>query len=198
MPQLSVPYAFRGVTGQVRVAVSANTRPRELGCDLLDDSLPPDAATGFPVCTAQPEIDLQGYGAACGWIQVVRSTDASDDFEMDPLAVFRDLETPFAFFGVAPLLFDAPFREARYNLTWKARAFLAGLPDGVMSKTVLPLAAFEWGFTVKADAISIDDPVGLDLAVWNEHQNLMSRAYPNWRFERAEPSRFSGTGRGGC
>lgn len=183
MSELSVPYTFRGKQGQVRVTVSANTDPRALGCDLLDESLPPDAASGFPVCTAQPEIELQGYAAACGWIQVVRSSDSSGGFEMDPLALFRDVGTPFAFFGIAPLLFDAPFRHARYDLVWQARAFLAALPDGVMSKVVRPLAAFEWGFTVRGRDLDIDDPGALALAAWDEHLPLMADAYPAWSFE---------------
>lgn len=91
---------------------------------------------------------------------------------MDPLALFRDVATPFAFFGIAPTLFDAPFRESRYDLVWKARAFLAASHDGVMSKTIHPLAAFEWGFTVAEGAIIIDDPTELSVATWNEHRQL--------------------------
>jgi hypothetical protein len=183
MVGLRVPFTFRDVACEVVVAVRPNDDPSRYGCDLLDPSLPADAAADFPVCTAEPVLPLRGYRAACGWIQVVRSTDSSGEFEMDPLALFRDVATPFAFFGIAPTLFDAPFRESRYDLVWKARAFLAASQDGVMSKTIRPLAAFEWGFTVAEGAITIDDPTELSVATWNEHRQLFSTTYPGWTFE---------------
>ncbi len=183
MTVLSVPYSLRGRTGKLHVSVSANTDPRRLGCDLLDRSLPSAAATDFPVCVARPEIELEGYAAAPrGWVQLVRSTDASGEFELDPLAVFGDLETPFAFFGIGPTLFDAPFRESRYDLTWHARSVLAALPDGVMSKVVHPVVAFEWGFTVLDRTISIEAPSTLNLAAWDEHVPLLADSHPSWSF----------------
>lgn len=185
MAEINVPFSFRGKQGGVHVTVRANDQPRLVGCDLLDPSLPADAAEGFPICTAEPRISLSGYAAACGWVQVVRSTDSSNQFEMDPLAVFRDLDTPFAFFGITPVLFDAPFRERRSDLVWKARAFLAGLPDGVMSSDVHPLAAFEWGFEVQADKITINEPKPLQLSAWDEHIDLMAAAHPRWSFHVA-------------
>jgi hypothetical protein len=181
--ELSVPYSWRGRTGAVRVRVVENVDPTRVGCDRLDETLPADAASGFPLCTATPEIGLEGYSAACGWIQVVRSTDSPGAYETDPLALFRDVETPFAFFGIAPVFFDAPFRATRYDLTWTARTFLAAVPDGVMSKDVRPLAAFAWGFHVRDDVISIEDPRALDLSVWDEHTSLWADHHPHWTFE---------------
>jgi hypothetical protein len=62
-----------------------------------------------------------GYAAIFGWTQLVRSTDsASAGFEMDPIALYRDVATPFAWYGIRPELFDAPSRDPRANMDWEA------------------------------------------------------------------------------
>ena len=177
-----LPLSMRGRLGHVQVSITANDDPVRLGCHLLDRSLPEEAARSFPVCEATPIIDLVGYAGACGWIQLVRSSDASDEFEMDPLSLFRGVETPFAFFGVKPTLFDAPFRASHNDLVWRARSFLCVVPDGVMSKVVRPVAGFTWGFSVARGAIAIDPPADLDVAVWDEHLPLLRESFPNWDF----------------
>jgi hypothetical protein len=35
---------------------------------------------------------------------------AGGSFEMDPIAIYRDVATPFAWYGLKPELFDAPSR----------------------------------------------------------------------------------------
>jgi len=177
-----VPFSLRGHDGAIRVVIKANDEPQHFGCDLLDRKLPPDVARGFPVCEATPEIDLVGYAGTCGWVQFVRSSDASDEFELDPLALFRSVDTPFAFFGVKPVLFDAPFRKSRYDLSWTARSFLCAVPDAVMSKSVQPVAAFAWGFAVTHAEIDIAAPTPLGLAVWDEHLPILRTSFPGWSF----------------
>ena len=183
MASLVLPFSMRGRAGNIHVSVSANDDPVALGCDLLDPALAQNAAHGFPVCEAVPVIDLQGYAAGCGWIQVVRSSDASGEFEMDPLALFRGVNTPFAFFGVKPTLFDAPFRASRDDLSWTARSFLCALPDAVVSKVVVPLAAFTWGFAVTPATITIKPPAELELDAWAEHLPLLRSSFPGWTFD---------------
>src|SRR5947199_82347 len=80
--------------GRICVSVVANDDPVRYGCDLLDASIDPDAARGFPVCEARVDLDGAGYRAACGWVQLVCSTDAGDTFDIDPLTVYRDVATP--------------------------------------------------------------------------------------------------------
>jgi hypothetical protein len=166
----------------VDVSVTTNHDPRAIGCDLLDPSLPPDTAVGFPVCRATVRLEAEGYAAALGWLQLVRSTDAGDDFELDPLALFREVATPFAFFGIKPELFDAPFRATRDDLTWTAHTFLCVVPDGVMSRVVVPLVAFSWGFTVTDQVVILIEPAVLSLRAWSDHVLLLSSTYPSWTF----------------
>jgi hypothetical protein len=79
----------------------------------------------------------QGYAAVFGWTQMVRSTDSAPDrFEMDPIALYQQILTPYAFFGIRPELFDAPSRESRYDMTWEAHSFLCISPDAVLTRHV--------------------------------------------------------------
>jgi hypothetical protein len=55
-----------------------------------------------------------------GWTQLVYSTDsASGGFEMDPIAIYQRVPTPFAWFGIRPELSGAPAREP--GTTWAGR-----------------------------------------------------------------------------
>jgi hypothetical protein len=93
--------------GWVEVTIQRNQDPEALGCA-------PDALD-FPVCTATVTYRRQGYLAALGWIQVVRSTDGASGgkrFELDPFELLGQLPHPFCWLGFTPRLFDAP-RERR-------------------------------------------------------------------------------------
>ena len=183
---LAVTFVLHGAQGRVLVRVSANTEPSELGCDVLAPDTPGFAAAGFPVCEAQVEYERDGYFAAMGWVQLVRSTDGHrpGEFELDPLALFRGVDTPYAFFGIRPRLFDAPFRESRAAMTWLARSFLCASPDLVMSRTALPVCAFTWGFTITEDGDQplLAAPQQLPLEAWDEHLTLLEASHPTWRF----------------
>jgi hypothetical protein len=188
MSTLSVPFSWRGRPAAVVVTVEPNTDPVALGCDLLDPALAADAATGYPVCRAVVESEWAGYAACCGWVQLVRSTDGEDGpdrYGYDPLTLFREVDLPYMFFGVEPVLFDAPFRGDRLDLDWAARSYLCATPDGVMSRVVEPLAAFSWGFQVRDGHVTIDEPTPLALATWDEHVPLLAGRHPAWTFRSA-------------
>ena len=181
---MRLPFSLRGAPGVVDVSVTVNDDPLALGCHLLDPSLPPDAAAGFPVCRATVELEAEGYAGALGWVQLVRSTDAGNVFAPDPLALFRDVATPFAFFGIKPELFDAPFRFPREDLTWTAHTFLCAVPDGVMSRVVSPALAFSWGFTVADEVVTLVQPAALPPWIWSDQVPVLASAYPTWTFSQ--------------
>ena len=186
MATTDIPFRWRATDGVMRASVVPNDDPVALGCDLLDATLPPDAAAGFPVCRASVVTDLDGYGACHGWVQLVRSSDSEGNpeaFEIDPTSLFRGVSTPYAFFGLTPELFDALFRESRYDMTWEAHSFMAFTPDGVMSRRVLAAAGFSWGFSVSGGAITLTDPAPLDGTAWDGHLALLRREFPEWAFE---------------
>ena len=116
----------------------------------------------------------------CGWIQLVRSTDnstAGKGFEMDPFAP-SGTDAPYAFYGLAPALFDAPARDRRDDLDWQAHAFLAHTPLG--SSSVEVMVGFSWGFSVRAGKVQILDPAPLDRNDWATHRGVFPSEYPAW------------------
>lgn len=66
MSTSSIPFRLRSAAGTVEAGLVRNNHPVELGCGLLDASVPAAAASGFPVCTARVQHPAQGYAAACG------------------------------------------------------------------------------------------------------------------------------------
>ena len=141
-----VPFSLRGICGSIAVSVTRNTDPDAIGYSLLTGGLSTDAARGFPVCRAMVTYPAEGYAAMFGWTQMVRSTDSAPDrFEMDPIALYQQIPTPYAWFGVRPELFDAPSRDSRYNMVWEAHSFLCVSPDAVLTRHVQAIAGFSWG-----------------------------------------------------
>jgi hypothetical protein len=181
---LTLPFSLRERPGSVVVDVAASIGAGSVGLDLLDESVSPDSGAGLPVCTATVRYDAAGYGAMMGWIQLVQCRDSPmpADFELDPLALLRDVNTPYAFFGLRPTLFDAPYREVDVDLTWRARAYLAVTPDAVMTRQALPIAAFSWGFDVRGGRVAVVGPSPLELSSWSSHVPLLERQHPGWRF----------------
>lgn len=93
-----------------------------------------------------------------GWVQLVQSSDSGhpDRFELDPLALLRNANTPYAFFGIKPQLFDAPPKGL------SPRADVAG--------TVIP----------RRDLRRRHQRRGV--ASWADHVGLLESEHPGWRF----------------
>jgi hypothetical protein len=119
-----------------------------------------------------------------GWTQLVRSTDSDPDrFEMDPIALYQQIPTPYAFFGVRPELFDAPSRESRYDMDWEAHSFLCAGPDAVLTRRVQAVAGFRWGFTISHQEITFAPLAALESEAWDSHLNLFRTSYLSWNFD---------------
>ncbi len=151
---------------------------------MIDPTVAPGHGVGLPVCTATIAYAGQGYAAAMGWVQLVQSTDCGrpDVFELDPLALFEEVNTPYAFFGMAPTLFDAPYRDLEHDVVWRARSYLATTPDAVLTQAAVPLVAFSWGFRIAAGSVTLDPPAHLDIAHWGEHLEVLESTHPGWNF----------------
>ncbi len=165
-----------GLTGTVTVDVAANTAPDSLGGDHHNQ--------GFPTCRATVRYQGGGYLAMMGWIQLVRSTDtASQKFDMDPYLLFPDIDSPYAFYGHQPTLFDGPGRTHRDDTDWLAHSFLAATPIEYKARQVSPLVGFSWGFTIRNATVGAVAPKPLPPAAWDEHLPYLSASYPHWRFD---------------
>jgi len=181
---LRIEFSLRGLDGVIVAALTVNTDPASLGYSLLFEGESLDAARGFPVCRASVAYPANGYAAMFGWTQMVRSTDgAGHDFEMDPIAIYRDVSTPFAWFGFLPELFDAPSRGERYDMDWEAHSFLCVSPDAVLTPRVQAVAGFRWGFSISNADITFAEPAVLDAGTWDSHLLLLRSSYPEWTFD---------------
>jgi hypothetical protein len=178
-------FEWEDLHGEVLVDCVPNGDPVALGC-------PPDALD-FPVCTASVRFPAKGYRALLGWVQLVRSTDndsRGERFQMDPLLLFFDAPSPYCWYGIAPTLFDAPFRGRGVSLRWVAHSFLATTPLDeairTLTRPVVPLVGFSWGFDVnEGGAITVHPVDQLALGDWNQHLDILRQTYPDWQFREA-------------
>jgi hypothetical protein len=172
---LSVGFEARGVRGTVDVSVWVNSDPASVGSG--------PEAEGFPACQAAVSIELRGYDALLGWVQLVGTKSPihpACSFEVDPLQVFADLNLPFGFFGMLPTLFDAPSRRDRnQTLDWLAQTFLCMSPADPMDRVVRPVVAFHWGFRMHAGQIDTVAPAALP-AVHMERPPRPAEAHVRW------------------
>jgi hypothetical protein len=171
---MRLEFTLRQLPGFVDVTLVPNVEPEALGCRA--------SGFGFPVCTATVSFEGQGYAAALGWIQLVRSTDGPGpgvQFEMDPYEPLGTLPHPFCWFGFAPMLFDAPSRARRDDLDWTANSFLAFIGEPHEVRAIL---GFSWGFVVREQVVVIEDAAPLAADTWAAHLPLLRHAHPSWRF----------------
>jgi|HubBroStandDraft_2_1064218.scaffolds.fasta_scaffold424808_2 hypothetical protein len=168
---MRIEFVHAGKPGTVRVEVAANDDPAALGC--------PDGARGLAYCRATIEQDARGYADALGWIQLVDSSDAPGGFAIDPFEPLGEVSHPFCFFGFAPTLFDGPSRPTREDMSWTARAFLAGIGEDFEAFAIL---GFAWGFTIAAGEVAIVGPTELTGSAWDDCLPPLRESHPGWRF----------------
>lgn len=98
---MRLPFSLDGLEGGLSIQIERNDDPASVGSS--------EGSLGLPMCTARVQPTGRGYRAMCGWIQLIRSTDNSSggvEFELDPFGPFTDTGSPYAFYGLAPTLFD--------------------------------------------------------------------------------------------
>src|SRR5581483_6762932 len=183
MKQSRVPFRLRGISGYVDVSIAENTDPDAIGYSLLLGQSMPEFVRRFPVCRARVVYPAEGYAAVFGWTQMVRSTDQGGEFEMDPIALYAHIPTPFAWFGVKPEAFDAPSRKSLYDMVWEAHCFLCISSDAVLTPRVQAVCGFSWGFKVDASHVEFAPPAALAPDDWDSHLGLLRATYPDWTFD---------------
>jgi hypothetical protein len=102
---------------------------------------------------------------------------------MDPIAIYQQVPTPYAWFGVRPELFDAPSRGSKRDMTWEAHSFLCVSPDAVLTRHVQAVTGFSWGFAITKQDITFAQPAPLGPDAWDSHLHLLRRNYPEWVFD---------------
>ena len=187
---LSLDFSLpRSRAGSVTASVRTNRDPSNYGLQLLFPGHDMGTFKGFPVCEASVStLGMQGYGSIYGWIQMVRAGDPSDisttPWEMDPIPILAGLNTPFAWFGPEPKLFDAPTREGVERLDWTCHSFLTYIEDSLVSKAVIPVLGFQWGFELHGGEPKVKVLRELQLDTWNGHLDLLENSFSGWNFSR--------------
>lgn len=175
---MDIPFSLHGRLGTVAVEIRRNDDPAALGCTVH--------ARDLPVCTAVVDYAGQGYNALLGWVQLVSSTDGESGeagFDPDPISIYQDLATPYAFFGIRPTLFDAPARSRRVDLRWLAHSFLCFSPTlPTPTSEVRAVLGFSWGFDIREGRVHLRPAEPLPAASWDGHRQRLSTAYPAWQF----------------
>lgn len=181
---MEIPFSFGGEQGRVLVEVVANADPVSVGKS--------ERERGMPMCTASVEFSARGYRALLGWVQLVREPNSEAPFSIDPFDLFEDSTAPFAWYGVQPVLFDAPSRRHEGAVQWEAHSFLTIGPWDVDRRLVVPLVGFAWGYHQESLAgdLQISPLRLLGPADWDGHRSYMTDKFPAWAFD--EGGHFAG------
>jgi hypothetical protein len=168
-----------GVRGTVEARLDLVDNPADVG--------KPAGTQGFPCCHARIDYPERGYDALFGWVQLARSTDAGQQFAIDPLRFFEDTAAPHCFYGFCPTLFDAPSRDQRDAMDWIAHTFLAPIDVFADRRDVRPVLGFSWGFQIdQASGLSIRAVRPLLPADWELHRAYLMSRFPAWSFIAAD------------
>jgi hypothetical protein len=185
-PALVLPFRLRGFAGVVEVFYDTNRDAAHWGFELLNLPFASALTEGFPVCRAEVGYAGPGYRATMGWIQIVTVRDAATGREsssLDLLPIMEEAASPFATFGHAPTLFDAPGpNPPRQNEMWTAESYLAICPDVARTRKVAALLGFRWGYelrAMRATPFAVAPCAGRD---WDRHLPLLRGDYPAWAF----------------
>lgn len=108
-------------------------------------------------------------------------------FDIDPLRIYEGFETPFGFFGLAPTLFDGPYRlDGNQHLDWLAHSFLCVSPSHPMERDVFAVLGFSWGFVLDNVHITMVEPKPLTTQDWAQHVEFLAGRFPSWTFIETE------------
>ena len=187
---IDLPFQFRSLPGKVAVSVTADRSPKEWGYDLIFHKRTPlDSVQGYPICIAKVSYAGKGYAAAMGWIQFLTfkgSEEAKFTVMLDHAPFQKDIKSPFIYWGPNPTLFDAPSwllpdYSRRPGLNWRADSFLVASPDGVMTKSIVPIASFTWGYQTTQDGkVSVVNASATHLKDWPRFSDLLRKQFPGW------------------
>jgi hypothetical protein len=173
---MEFPYRWNDRDGRVEVEIRANEDPAAVGC--------PDYARGFPTCTATIDHPEVGYDDMLGWVQLTKRSDLEGRFEIDALELLTEVSHPFAYFGSAPTLFDAPHTDGLENWEFLAHSFLCGRGGELHPRRfeVRAVLGFSWGLSKRGSRIEWFGPERLGAEDWNGHLPYLERAFEKWKF----------------
>lgn len=126
----------------------------------------------------------RAYASIYDWIQITNTR--GEPWVMDNYPMFEDSTSPFMYWGSEPTLIDAPNRSNVEKYDWTARSFLCYTPDVGMTKRVVPIMAFEWGFWIENYKPYVKELRQPEVSCWNPHLEVLRGRYPKWTFDRVD------------
>jgi hypothetical protein len=173
---IEFPYRWNDRDGRVEVEVRPNEDPVAVGC--------PEYARGFPVCTATVEHPAIGYSDMLGWVQLLDRSDTEAGFEIDALELVTEVSHPFAYFGPAQTLFDAPHVDILEEWDFHAHSFLCGRGGELHPRRfeVRAVLGFGWGFSKRGSRIEWFGPEPLTVQDWDGHLPYLTQQFTLWQF----------------
>lgn len=185
LPALNQLFQLRSYAGRVDVYYGVNRDPHWTGFDLLDLPFDLTLTLGYPTIRATIAYDGPGYRAYMGWIQLITNHDPATGVStssVDLMPIHAEVDSPFATFGVAPTLFDAPANPDHETEDWIADTFLAFCPDIARSRRVAALLGFRWGYALRARRASPLPLTASDAVAWDACLPTLRRQFPTWEF----------------
>jgi hypothetical protein len=157
------------------VELSENNDPEAFGCE--------EWARGFPVCRATIALPARGYADMVGWVQMVDDSWHGAGFHVDGFEPLGPLPHPFSFYGVSPILFDAPHYDGE-DFDFLAHTFLCGLGGELLEfrREVRAILGFCWGCKKRGKEIEFLGPEPLLPEGWDSHREYLARTFPEWTF----------------
>jgi hypothetical protein len=176
-------FELRGAPGTVTVRHGVNDDPRRWGYHVLELEYDFERSRGFPVVEATVEHPAEGYAAVMGWIQVARydEPDAEQEVFVDVAPQLQGKGIPWMSFGIRPAYFDAPSTTSD-DAAFRADAFLAVTPDGLMTPVAEPLCGFSWGYDVVAGTPAPTPVTPAGPERWAAIRPPLAAACPDWTF----------------
>jgi hypothetical protein len=118
-----------------------------------------------------------------GWIQVARydEPDAEQEVFVDVAPQLQGKGIPWMSFGIRPAYFDAPSTTSD-DAAFRADAFLAVTPDGLMTPVAEPLCGFSWGYDVVGGTPAPTPVTPAGPERWAAIRPPLAAACPDWTF----------------
>lgn len=154
----SIKFNWRNKECAVIIEYNANPGASESGFNIFKN-MPFDVelCKGYPMVHAYVDAaDLKGYERYCGWIQLIRREDYTDNIEtpvvtydIDGSNEMVEKGLPYFALGYPAELFDAPCMNLNGSdrLVWTAYTYLVEMPvNRVNGNKIKFLAGFSWGY----------------------------------------------------
>jgi hypothetical protein len=184
-PTVKLPFAARGGRGMVEVRYGVTDDAVAIGFDLAAVGFEPETFRGFPAVTAEVSFSQPGYRAMFGWIQLVTRTAAGTgeaNISVDVAPFLASEDSPLAFFGHLPTLFDAPANPGHPDGDWVAESFLVAAPDIARTRQLTALTGFRWGYRLTAGCPHPLPAVPVGPDRWRAHLTTLAAGYQSWSF----------------